>query len=68
MAETFHEDMLAHLAVEQRVVNARINAVHEIIKHGSRYRTAELATLIASTKESGCAVCTEYLGNPEPED
>ena len=66
MAETYHEDILHHLRGEQNAVNARINAVHDIINTGGRLKTDEKASALASVKEGGCTICSNYKGNDNP--
>ena len=66
MAETYHEDILHHLRGEQNAVNARVNAVHDIINNGDRLKASVLATTLASVKEGGCTICANYKGNDNP--
>jgi hypothetical protein len=68
MPETFTEDVLEHLSVEQRTINSTINAVHEVNSNKTKYKTAEVTILIAEVKahDATCTVCANWAGNNRP--
>lgn len=61
---TNNEDMLAHLAGEQRAVHTTIDSVHEYVQHAGKYTEVSRAALMAAVKahDAACSICQAWDG------
>ena len=67
MAEKYHDDVLKELDVVHVRTGNAINAVHELIRNGAKYKDSDKATLVTSIKSScsaaDCPSLADYEGN-----
>ena len=66
--ETYHKEVLEHLAAEQAKVNDAVNTVHKLRDIGHMFRAqakTDLVNAVASA-HPGCSVCANYQGNAQP--
>jgi hypothetical protein len=64
-AETFTEDLIAHLRADKAEAAIRIDRVEVFRLHASQFTTSNKSAALAeiTSGHAGCAICAAYEGN-----